>query len=167
MNRIFFPRPAAAGLALALALAAGCGDKGPKLYPVRGKVALKDGTAIKYGHVIFHPDASKGNTSKEVCQGTITDGEYVIKTGAKDGAPAGAYKVSIEAANIRDPANPYFTEWLADEKYVNLDTSGLKAEVTENADAGKYDFVLDPHPHAAKQAAAKAKTAAASGVPKD
>ena len=37
---------------------------GPKLYQVRGKVTLKDGTPVKYGHVILHADAAKGNATQ-------------------------------------------------------------------------------------------------------
>ena len=112
-------RAVAVGLVLPLAALAlsGCGPSGPKLVPVQGRVTLTDGTPVAYGHVILHPDASKGNPSKEVCQGTIRDGSYTIMTGARTGAPVGAYTVSIEAAKEVNPNNPYFTEWLADEKY--------------------------------------------------
>jgi predicted small lipoprotein YifL len=130
---------------VALALA-GCGPTGPKLYPVSGKVTLKDGTPVKYGHLILHPDKAKGNGSLEVSQGTIRNGEYTVQTGARDGAPLGAYRVSIEAADEVDEKNPYFTRWFADEKYVSPDTSKLTMEVTEAAAAGQYDFKLDPHP---------------------
>jgi len=124
----------------------GCGEDGPKLVPVEGKVTLKDGTPIAYGHVILHPDTAKGNTSKEMCQGTIQSGVYTIHTGARAGAPVGAYLVSIEAAKDVDPNNPYFTEWLADEKYINPNTSKLTLDVVERPEPGRYNFQLDPHP---------------------
>ena len=136
------------GLVVSLAAigVSSCGPSGPKLVPVQGKVTLKDGTPVAYGHIILHPDAGRGNTSKEVCQGTIRDGSYIIMTGAKKGAPLGAYKVSIEAAKDVDPNNPYFTEWLADEKYVDPERSKLTTEVVENPEPGRYDFKLSPHP---------------------
>jgi hypothetical protein len=124
----------------------GCGLSGPKLVPVQGKVTLTDGTPIAYGHVILHPDVSKGNTSKEICQGTIQDGSYTIMTGARKGAPVGAYKVSIEAAKDVNPDNPYFTEWLADEKYLDPNRSNLTMEVVEDPGPSRYDFKLNPHP---------------------
>lgn len=127
-------------------LLAGCGPTGPKLYPVSGKVTLKDGTPVKFGHVILHPDGGKGNPSQEVPHGTIRNGEYSISTGANAGATAGAYRVSIEAADEVDEKNPYFTRWFAAEKYVNPDTSKLTLEVVEGAEPGRYDFKLDPHP---------------------
>jgi hypothetical protein len=41
--------------------------------------------------------------------------------------------------------NSYITGWLADEKYLNADTSGLTVEVVEKPEPGRYDFKLDPH----------------------
>jgi hypothetical protein len=122
-----------------------CGGSGPKLVPVEGRVTLTDGTPVAYGHVILHPDAGRGNASKEVCQGMIRDGRYTIMTGARQGAPVGAYKVSIEAAKEVDPNNPYFTEWLADEKYIDPSRSNLTMEVVEGPEPGRYDFKLTPH----------------------
>jgi hypothetical protein len=126
--------------------AAGCAPAGVKLVPVRGKVTLTDGTAVSHGYVVFHPDPAKGNASKEICQGQIKNGEYVILTGPKEGAPPGWYKVTVEAAKVVDPNNPYFTEWLADQRYVDAEKSGLTAEVVESPEPGRYDFKLDPHP---------------------
>lgn len=140
---------ATAGLLATVGLffAVGCEPAGPKLYPVSGKVTLKDGTPVKFGHVILHADRAKGNSTNEVSQGTIRDGEYTINTGMRPGAPAGAYKVSIEAADEVDEKNPYFTKWFADEKYCSPDTSGLTMEVVESPAAGRYDFTtLAPHP---------------------
>src|SRR5688572_25389543 len=98
-------RKVARGAILLLAAVglAGCGEKGPHLAPVQGKVSLTDGTPVVYGHVILHPDLSRGNTSLEMSQGTIRDGVYTIMTGAREGAPPGKYKVSIEAAKEVDP----------------------------------------------------------------
>jgi hypothetical protein len=133
-------------VSLALVALTGCGPGGPALYPVAGKVTLKDGTPIAYGHVILHPDVKQGNESMEVCQGTINDGNYTIMTGAREGAPLGAYTVAIEAAKDVDPNNPYFTEWLAHEKYIDPTQSNLTLEVVEDPQPGRYDFKLDPHP---------------------
>lgn len=124
----------------------GCGEQQPKLVPVEGKVTLKDGTPIAFGYIILHPDASKGNPNKETSHGTIRAGSYAVQTRQYTGAPPGAYRVSIEAAKEVDENNPYFTEWLADEKYVNPDTSKLTLEAVEQPEPGRYDFQLDPHP---------------------
>jgi hypothetical protein len=135
-----------AAFLVSLAAVPGCGPGGPTLYAVQGKVTLKDGTPVKYGHVILHADKAKGNATQEIPSGTIRNGEYTITTGGRDGAPPGAYRVSVEAADEVDEANPYFTKWFASEKYVNPDTSGLTMEVVEGPEAGRYDFKLDPHP---------------------
>ena len=135
-----------AAFVFAAGVLSGCGQSGPKLYPVKGRVTLTDGSPVKYGQIILHADASKGNTTKEVSQGTIRNGEYTIMTGAREGAPPGAYRVSIEAADEVDEKNPYFTRWFAHEKYVNPDTSKLTMEVVESPEPGRYDFKLDPHP---------------------
>ncbi len=124
----------------------GCDPSGPKLMPVTGKVTLKNGSPVAYGHVILHADVSKGNQTKEVSQGTITDGVYVIKTGARDGAPPGAYRVTIEAAAEVDPKNPYITKWYADMKYTQLETSALALDVISAPEPARYDFKLDPAP---------------------
>jgi hypothetical protein len=116
------------------------------LYPVSGKVVLKDGTPVKRGYVLLHADASRGNNSEEVLQGTIQNGEYTIQTGPYVGAPPGAYRVSIEAAAEVDEKNPYFTRWFAHEKYIHPDTSRLTLEVTAHPPPNAYDFALDPHP---------------------
>ena len=136
----------AAGLCLAALGLTGCSPSGPKVYPVQGKVTLTDGTPILYGHVILQPDKAQGNLSMEICQGTIQEGNYTIMTGARPGAPLGAYTVAIEAAKEVDPQNPYFTEWLADEKYIDPTRSKLTLVVVEKPDPGRYDFKLDPHP---------------------
>ena len=129
---------------LAAIVSSGCGASG--LFPVEGKVTLTDGTPIAFGYVILHPDKSKGNESLESCTATIQDGRYAIMTGAQAGAPLGAYTVAIEAAKDVNPNNPYFTEWLADEKYVDPARSKLTLEVVEKPEPGRYDFKLDPHP---------------------
>jgi hypothetical protein len=131
---------------LAAAGLAGCGPGLTKLVPVEGRATLKDGTPIKHGYVVLYPDAGKGNQSREQCHGQIENGTFKIMTGAREGAPPGWYKVGIEAAKDVDPNNPYFTEWLADEKYVDPARSGLTMEVVENPDPNRYEFKLDPHP---------------------
>jgi hypothetical protein len=136
-------------VAIACAFAAalgGCAPSGPKLHPVEGKVTLKDGTPVAFGYVILRADTARGNTSMDECHGTIKEGSYTILTGARNGAPLGAYTVAIEAAKGTSPSNPYFTEWLADEKYSDPTRSKLTMEVVENPEPGRYDFQLDPHP---------------------
>jgi hypothetical protein len=141
----------AAALLAAAAGLSGCGPTPPKLVPVAGRVTLTDGTPIKHGYVILHADEARGNATREVCQGKIVEGEYTVLTGPREGAPAGWYKVTIEASNPPDEKNPYFTEWLADEKYVYPEKSKLAMEVVENPEPNRYDYKLDPHPQRKKK----------------
>jgi hypothetical protein len=130
----------------------GCGGGGPKLVPVRGKVTLPSGTPVHNGSVTLYPDTAKGNKSKELPIGAIDgQGNFTVKTGAREGAPPGWYKVAIAAAEQTDPNNPYFTDWLIHERYINPETSRLTAEVVENPAPGRYDFQVDPHPKAKKK----------------
>jgi hypothetical protein len=133
-------------LSLAALGVSSCGKSGPQLSPVEGKVTLTDGKPVASGSITLFADASRGNTSKEVPAGTIQDGTYSIYTSTKKGAPLGAYKVSISAAKEVNPDNPYVTEWIAEERYVDPARSGLTLEVVEKPEPGRYDFKIKPHP---------------------
>src|SRR5437879_6512281 len=99
-----------------LAVLIGCGKGDPKLIPVDGKVTF-GGKPLTTGTVIFVPDTSKGNESKEEPRGIIdSEGRYRLTTHIIDGAPPGWYKVTVSAAEQLDPKNQYFTKWLIPEK---------------------------------------------------
>jgi hypothetical protein len=124
--------------------ATGCGKHGPKLVPVGGRVMV--GTKpVTNGYVILYPDKARGNTSLEEPRGEIDPrGNYNILTGARAGAAPGWYRVAVTAAAGYDPKNPYFTEWLIPQKYIDPKTSKLTIEVVESPGPGAYDFKLDP-----------------------
>lgn len=108
---------------------AGCGSKGPTLYPVTGKVLGPDGKPLARASVVFHPvGAADPNAVKP--RGTAgEDGTFVLTTTTTgDGAPAGEYRVTVEqwrAGSRPDdpPANRL------PPKYANPDQSGLTATV--------------------------------------
>ena len=133
------------GAALALAVA-GCGAGGPPMVPVEGLVTvggkpLASGT----GTVIFHPDAARGNASKEEPRGVLdAEGRYRLRTGARDGASPGWYRVAVTAAKQLDPNNPYFTDWLIPQRYIDPKTSNLSVQVVEAPGPDDYDLKLDP-----------------------
>lgn len=133
------------GAAFALAVA-GCGEGGPKVLPVEGRVTvggkpLTSGT----GTVIFYPDSARGNTSKEEPRGALdAEGRYRLRTGTRDGAAPGWYRVAVTAAKQLDPNNPYFTDWLIPERYIDPKTSNLSVQVVEEPGPGTYDLKLDP-----------------------
>src|SRR5262245_8619033 len=131
-------RLAAGACCLALALA-GCGDAGPRLVPVAGRVTV-DGQPVKAGTLSFRPDKAKGNTSLHEPYGEIdAAGNYKLFTNQKEGAPAGWYRVAVMAAEPVDVGNlSGQARWFANPKYASVDTSGLTVEVTEKPAAGAY-----------------------------
>ncbi len=125
-------------MAAALATLAGCGrsDSLPayQVYEVRGKVVLADGKPLRGGWISFVP---RGDLPV-IPSGEIgPDGTFSLVTGGSgDGAPAGEYKVRIDApqfpaAKHRKPAIPI--------KYGDEDSSGLV--VTVRAESNRLDTI--------------------------
>lgn len=137
------PRPCAALLLAAVVAAAGCGPGRPELAPVEGVVRFA-GKPVEQGVVTFYPAAGRPAT------GSLgPGGRYRLTTyESGDGALVGAHKVVIEAALVRNAAPPPASfaeevsqsqvarpaaapkvEWLAPEKYSQIATSNLEADV--------------------------------------
>jgi hypothetical protein len=135
--------------AAAAAFLLGCGSR-TSLVEVKGKVYVGDQPVRKgTGHVTFHPDAKKGNTSLEEAVGAIQpDGSYVLETRGSPGVAPGWYKVGVSVSEVLDPNNPYVTKWLMPnpEKYRDWNTSGIAIEVVKNPAPGQYDIKLPPMP---------------------
>lgn len=90
-RRLFVP---VAAVVASMAFA-GCGEKGPVLYPVSGTVTV-DGQPLDKGGVSFQPDESKGNKLGLFPAGmTDPSGKYELMTASKQGAPAGHYKIVV------------------------------------------------------------------------
>jgi hypothetical protein len=128
----------------------GCGTGGEHLLPVEGTVWLGDGPLATDAHtkgtVVLYPDKSKGNTSLEIPRGAIRgDGTYKILTGIKPGVAPGWYKVTVDAAKVVDPKNPYHSVqgFLVPRQYLDQEVSGLAFEVVEQPAVGAYDLKLD------------------------
>jgi hypothetical protein len=136
------------GFAIIVSFLPGCSQSGPKLMPVSGVITLTTGPAIKHGYVNFHPDANKGNRSKDIGIGFIRDGKFTILSGDREGLLPGWYVITVDAANETDPKNPYVNEWYAEERYTDKRRSQLSVEVKEGAVSGAYDLKLKPHPKA-------------------
>jgi len=102
----------------------GCGDR---LYPVRGTVALEDGTPVTKGMIVIErTDGGEPLTA----QGEImSDGSYQLSTNKPgDGVPPGKYRVLINAMDLSDlpdeqKDNPFVF------KYLSFKSSGLEIEV--------------------------------------
>ncbi|MBI1918197.1 MAG: hypothetical protein HYS12_26190 [Planctomycetes bacterium] len=80
--------------ALALLLAAGCGQDGPELAPVRGTVYHK-GAPLKGGTIVFAPDRDRGCCGSVATASIRSDGTYVLRTGDADGATPGWHRITI------------------------------------------------------------------------
>jgi hypothetical protein len=108
---------------------AGCrgGDSLPSLqvYPVKGKVLLADGTPLKSGWVYLVPKSGLPVTPSAQL---ASDGTFSIVTGGSgEGAPAGEYKVRIEAPQFG--GGPKSKKSPVPFKYTDEDSSGLTAKV--------------------------------------
>jgi hypothetical protein len=102
-------------------------------------------TPLTTGVVIFRPDATRGNTSLHEPRGQIdAQGRYLLRTGQKDGAAPGWYKVAIVAAQpSTDPNNPYaLPKSLIPTIYNDPETSGLAREVQKKPAPGAYDLQI-------------------------
>jgi hypothetical protein len=115
------------GVAAGLAGCKGGADALPvlKVYEVKGKVLLADGKPLTNGSVYFVP---KGELTITPNAAIGADGTFSVVTGGSgEGAPAGEYKVRIEAAGVqvgqksKKPLFPF--------KYTDEDSSGLVVTV--------------------------------------
>jgi|SRR6185437_7569869 len=124
-------------------LVAGCGDGGPKLYPVTGKV-LVNGKPLTSGSVVYNPDKAKGNTFTGVSVGELNaDGVYTLDTNGKPGAPAGSYKITITSSGAvsQDNTKPSAKSPI-NVGYGLVETTNLETTVGDKP--GKYDFEVTP-----------------------
>jgi len=128
-----------AGLLIAGLLAGlvGCGQSGPKLEPVSGRI-LKDGKAMTNVAISMVPEGSG-----IAAIGTAdSSGTIVVQTNGRSGAMQGKYKIGVT-----EPTRPMTPEALAsgsppplsfDRKYESPQTSGFEFEVP--AGGGKFEF---------------------------
>jgi hypothetical protein len=110
-------------------LAAGCGTKGPTLYPVTGKVTGADGKPVENASVVFHPVVEPTDPNYVRPQGrTGPDGTFRLTTyAAGDGAQSGEYRVTVELWLVGRPDEPPINRLPA--KYGKPETTSFKATV--------------------------------------
>jgi hypothetical protein len=124
---------------LALLLPTGC-DSAGSLQKVSGKVTV-DGAPLTTGTVRFVPDKEKGNKTTTEPTGQIgADGTYSLMTDGKSGAPAGWYKVTINASEIPESSKPFSGKSLVAPKFNDPAASGLSIEVVASPKPGAYDL---------------------------
>lgn len=121
-----------ATLALACLFQSGCGDPGPKTYPVKGKIINREGKPVKSGMVLFESvDDPKIQASGDLS----SDGTFALDSNlGKPGTVAGKHRVMIEP-----PLPEYGEKALIANKFASFATSGLTAEVTE----GENDLTIE------------------------
>ena len=123
-----------------LLICLGCGgaDEVGKTIPVQGKVLL--GTdPLESGTVTFHPDSSKGNTTKQIAVGTVNVGDFQMAIGAKSGVLPGWYKVTVISTVKSNPKDEYSVpKSVISERYGSPDKTPLSAEVKEGG--GPYEY---------------------------
>ena len=134
-------------LALSCALAvvlignSGC-SSGASLQSVSGKVTV-DNSPLTSGSVRFVPDSSRGNKAGVEPVGQIgSDGKYTLYTNGKAGAPAGWYKVTVDATEQPDSTKPFSGKSLVNKKYTRAETTDISVEVVSSAKDGDYDLKL-------------------------
>ncbi len=117
----------------------GCGQSGPKLEPVSGKI-LKDGKAMTNVAVSLVPEGAG-----IAAIGTAdSSGTIVVQTNGRSGAMQGKYKIGVT-----EPTRPMTEESLKsgsppplsfDRKYESPQTSGFEFEVPSGG--GKFEFTV-------------------------
>jgi len=129
---------------------AGCGDGGPSLVQVKGKITY-DGTPLSKAQVIFNPGA--GVPAFGV---TGENGEYTLSTNGSPGVPAGDYLVSVvkkEEVPESNKMTPMDMQKMAasgkkyeppkdliNAKYSDANTSGLTATVSSSNKQINFDL---------------------------
>jgi hypothetical protein len=122
----------------------GC-SSGPRQVPVSGKITV-NGRPLTEGRITFLP--ANDNRNELVPYGSVNkDGEYVLHTNGKLGAPLGQYKVIIqipsefESAPGKKRQGP-LPKRLIHPKFSNAALTPLQVTVEESAQPGAYDFIV-------------------------
>jgi len=121
----------------------GCGSEDTGLLPVSGQV-FYDGKPLTTGTVSFHPL----NTTGHVPTGVIDkEGRYIISTNYQPGAPAGRYKVVVNATEpvevIPGKASPGLPKSIIPGRYNQGGTSPFEIEVKADPAPDAYDLRLE------------------------
>ena len=108
--KIRSPFPAQSLLAVLVLVLAGCGDSGPKMISVHGKITFDGGECPAEGTIIFSPIETPAGVAKRPGSGKFSkDGAFTI-TSYKDrpnsGLLPGRYRVRIECISGQPPQRP-------------------------------------------------------------
>lgn len=142
MNSVTARRRTAIHLASIAVLTAGlvgCGDSGPPLIPVQGKVFI-NGKPASEGGVTFR---SAENQMVQLVGAIRSDGAYVMMHNRQEGAPQGQYIVTVlvtETAKTADGKYTGLPKTISSQKFSDPATTPLKVEVKEGNAAESYDL---------------------------
>ncbi len=126
-------------LVFSLAIA-GCGDKGPQLVEVSGKVSYQ-GSPVTQGTIHLGPAEGSPGTRPGV--GNIdSTGHYTIRSlPGRDGIAPGNYLVTIQSYTGSHLEGN--VKYLVPQKYTDAEKSGLVLEVPADSKRLKQDFPLE------------------------
>jgi hypothetical protein len=109
-----------------------------KVYEVKGKVLLADGQPLSGGWIYFVPKGDLPLTPSSVIG---SDGTFSIVTGGSgEGAPAGDYKVRVEAPQLQQGTSKSKKKPPFPFKYSDEDSSGLV--ITVRAESNQLEPIL-------------------------
>jgi hypothetical protein len=106
--------------------AAGCAEKRPEVFPIKGQLFVSGKPAVG-AVVFFHPvtqavDSQNPATERRPTGKVEEDGSFELSTfGVKDGAPPGRYRVSV----VWTKGEGDDATHLLPQKFMNPATSGL------------------------------------------
>lgn len=134
--------------AIVAALSTGCGESGPHVVRVEGRVTY-NGKPVGEGVVQFLPHSNSAQTPARPGAGHLqADGRYSMQSyGGREGVLPGEYQVAIAAfeySKIKFPPEPnHKMEYTVPARYTQAATSDLKAIVPEDAKTPlRIDFDL-------------------------
>lgn len=117
----------------------GCGDNGPPLIPVQGKVFINGKPATEGGVTFRRVD----NQMLQLAGAIQPDGTYVMLHNRQQGAPQGQYTVTVLVTETAKKADGTYTglpKAISNQKFSNPATTPFKVEVKEGNAAEAYDL---------------------------
>jgi hypothetical protein len=109
----------------------GCGQSGPAVVPVSGKVVI-DGKPLAHGYIRFVPEQGRASDAQ-----LASDGTFSLRYSAERmGAVPGLHRVEVAANEVISTSR---VKWHAPKTYASLGTSDL----TQNIEGPTDDIVIE------------------------
>jgi len=134
-------QPALVVIALVAACFVGCGESGPELIPVVGKVLI-DGRPAAEGVVTYRKASSNDFEASGIIQ---PDGTYKLMQNNRDGATVGEYRVVVFVRQTPKDSKGEMAALpsiVVNKRFTDPKTTPLKVEVTKEAPAGHYNLAV-------------------------